>query len=137
MAARVCHKCQRSRPRAEFSRLPDDSHRFYSWCDDCRDNKSGSRVYVVRLNDEIGPRKLAALPNLYVGRSALPPEDRFFQHKQGIKKGKGYVYRYGEWLMFRLFRNLPTYKYTNDVLRAEKDLALKLESKGYSVWGGH
>ena len=98
---------------------------------------SGSRVYVVRLSDDIGPRKIATYPNVYVGRSALPPEDRFFQHKEGIKKGKGYVYRYGEWLMFRLFRNLPTFKFSSDVLQAESDLALKLSAKGYTVWGGH
>jgi hypothetical protein len=137
MAGRLCHKCQRSLPRARFSRLADGSHRFYSWCDDCRANKSGSRVYVVRLSDEIGPRKVAAYPNVYLGRSALPPEDRFFQHKEGVKKGKGYVFRYGEWLMFRLFRALPTYKYTDDVLKAEAVRARELAAKGYTVWGGH
>ena len=92
---------------------------------------------MVRLSDDIGPRKVPAYPNVYVGRSALPPEDRFFQHQEGIKKGKGYVFNYGEALMFRLFRNLPTYKYTDDVLKAEAQKAKELAAKGYTVWGGH
>ncbi len=134
---RRCHKCGQQKRSDYFSRLPDGSERFYSWCNDCRGDHKGSRVYVVRLSDEIGQRQYAKYPNVYVGRSARAPEDRFFQHKAGIKKGRGYVYRYGEWLMFRLFRNLPTFYSEEDVLEAEREMGRRLEARGYTVWGAY
>lgn len=133
----MCHKCRKQLARSNFSRLPDGSRRFYSWCDDCRADDKHPRVYVVLLNDEIGERMDARFPSVYVGQSVRPPEDRFLQHKAGIKKGKGYVFRFGERLMFRLFRNLPTFTNKFDVLAAEEALADALRAKGYTVYGGH
>jgi hypothetical protein len=137
MVMRGCHKCKRNKPRSEFSRLPDGSRRFYTWCDECREDLDGRRLYVVHLNDEVGPRSNPEYPSVYVGQSVRAPEDRFFQHKAGIKKGKGYVYKYGEWLMFRLFRNSPTYMTHEEVLRAERQLGHQLTKKGYTVYGAH
>lgn len=92
---------------------------------------------MVLLSDEIGPRLNQRYPSVYVGQSARPPECRFVQHKAGIKKGKGYVYRHGIRLMPRLYRNLPTFATNAQVLGAEAALAEALRAKGYTVYGGH
>jgi hypothetical protein len=101
-------------------------------------------VYVVLLDPAAGKiRKVRAAnpdrerrkPCVYVGMTGLPPEERFANHKSGIKDA-WVVKRYG-------FRLLPEhYTHLNPMpfeaaAQMEKDLAEDLRRAGYTVTGGH
>jgi predicted GIY-YIG superfamily endonuclease len=63
--------------------------------------RASHKVYVVLLEDEAGGRS-----GVYVGLTGKTPEERFKQHKAGIKAGKKYVYRYGTRLLPDLYQHL-------------------------------
>ena len=44
-------------------------------------------VYVIELNDNVGPRRDARFPNVYVGETCRSREERFRQHKSGYFAG--------------------------------------------------
>ncbi|HOY58091.1 MAG TPA: hypothetical protein PK640_08125, partial [Verrucomicrobiota bacterium] len=72
---------------------------------------------------------------VYVGMSGLTPEERFANHKRGIKAA-GVVERYGLRLLPELYAHLNPMPYEAAV-QMEKDLAEDLRREGYSVTGGH
>ena len=101
-------------------------------------------VYVVLLDPAVGKigKVLAANPNrnpkepcVYVGMTGLSPEERFANHKAGIKAAS-VVRRYGIRLVLELFAHLNPMPYEAAV-QMEKDLAEDLRSGGYTVTGGH
>ena len=101
-------------------------------------------VYVVLLSPAAGRlRKVAAInpdhdrvkPCIYVGMSGLKPEERFLNHKRGIK-ASSIVKRYGLWLMPELYEYLNPMTY-EEAVQMEQDLAEELRLAGYSVTGGH
>ena len=69
---------------------------------------------------------------LYVGLTGLTPEQRFEQHRAGVKSGR-YPHKYGRWLRPRLYRRFNPMSYAAAVLR-EQELAKELRRKGYAVW---
>jgi predicted GIY-YIG superfamily endonuclease len=88
-------------------------------------------VYVVFLRNPRGDGKAG----YYVGMTGLSPEDRFENHKNGVKAAR-VVKRFGERLVPRLYAHLNPMTYERAV-RMEVMLADSLRKRGYAVFGGH
>jgi len=71
----------------------------------------------------------------YVGMTGLTPEERFQNHKSGIKAAR-IVTRCGERLVPRLYAHLNPMPYRK---AAEMEVALadSLRKRGFVVYGGH
>lgn len=101
-------------------------------------------VYVVLLDPAVGrlrsvraanPKRKAHMPCVYVGMTGLSVEERFSNHKAGIKAAY-VVTRYGLKLMPELFEHLNPMPF-EAAARMEMDLAEDLRAAGYTVTGGH
>jgi predicted GIY-YIG superfamily endonuclease len=88
-------------------------------------------VYVVYLRNPRGDGKAG----YYVGMTGLAPEQRFQNHKQGIKAA-GVVKRCGERLVPRLYAHLNPMPYAK-AKEMEGILADSLRKRGFVVYGGH
>ena len=67
--------------------------------------------------------------------TGLSPEQRFLNHKSGIKAA-GVVRRFGERLVPKLYAHLNPMSYAR-ALAMESMLAESLRKRGYAVFGGH
>jgi predicted GIY-YIG superfamily endonuclease len=88
-------------------------------------------VYVVYLRNPNGDRKAG----YYVGMTGLTPEERFNNHKAGVKAAR-VVRKYGERLVPHLYAHLNPMPYKKAV-EMEAWLADSLRKRGYQVFGGH
>jgi len=88
-------------------------------------------VYVVFLRNPKGDGRAG----YYVGMTGLTPEERFRNHKQGIKAAR-VVKRFGERLVPRLYAHLNPMPYSRAVAM-ESMLADSLRKRGFVVYGGH
>jgi len=88
-------------------------------------------VYVVFLRNPKGDGRAG----YYVGMTGLSPEQRFQNHKCGLKAAR-IVRRCGERLVPRLYEHLNPMPYAK-ALQIEADLADSLRKRGYRVYGGH
>lgn len=88
-------------------------------------------VYVVYLRNPNGDGKAG----YYVGMTGLPPEQRFENHKNGIKAAR-VVRKFGERLVPKLYAHLNPMLYKKAQLM-EVMLADSLRKRGYLVFGGH
>ena len=88
-------------------------------------------VYVVYLRNPRGDGKAG----YYVGMTGLTPEQRFENHKSGIKAA-GIVKRCGERLVPRLYTHLNPMPYAK-AKEMELMLADSLRKRGFLVYGGH
>jgi hypothetical protein len=86
---------------------------------------------VVFLRDPKGDGKAG----YYVGMTGLTPEQRFRNHKHGIKAAR-IVNRCGERLVPRLYAHLNPMPYRKAVAM-EVALADSLRKRGFVVYGGH
>src|SRR5512136_3432294 len=100
-------------------------------------------VYVVLLKPAAGrlravraanPNRDPKKPCVYVGMTGLSPEERFANHKQGVKSAS-VVKRYGLRLMPELYAHLNPMPF-EAAAQMEKDLAEDLRRAGYAVMGG-
>ena len=90
------------------------------------------RIRKVRAeNPDQNPKK----PCVYVGMTGLTTEERFANHKAGIKSAS-VIKRYGLRLLPELYRHLNPMPY-EAAARMEMDLAEDLRRAGYTVTGGH
>ena len=101
-------------------------------------------VYVALLDPAVGrlrkvrlenPQRDSKKPCLYVGMTGLTPEERFANHKAGVKDAY-VVQRYGIRLLPELYAHLNPMPFEAAV-EMEKDLAGDLRQEGYTVTGGH
>lgn len=101
-------------------------------------------VYVVLLAPEAAnlpeiraanPERDPSKPCLYVGMSGLSPEERFQNHKAGIKSSRC-VELFGLRLLPELFQMHNPMPYDAAVVM-ERELAEDLRAQGYTVGGGH
>jgi hypothetical protein len=101
-------------------------------------------VYVVLLDPAVGklkrvhaenPKRDPKKPCIYVGLTGLAPEERFANHKGGIKDA-ALVKRYGIRLVPELYAHLNPMPF-EAAAQMEKDLAEDLRATGYTVTGGH
>ena len=88
-------------------------------------------MYVVFLRNPKGDGKAA----YYVGMTGLSPEERFHNHKQGIKAAR-IVKRCGEHLVPRLYAHLNPMSFAK-AQEMEVRLADSLRKRGFVVYGGH
>lgn len=88
-------------------------------------------VYVVYLKDPKGDGRAA----YYVGMTGLTPEERFLNHKSGVKAAR-VVKKYGVRLVPKLYAHLNPLPYQKAVTM-EVALAESLRRRGYMVYGGH
>ena len=101
-------------------------------------------VYVVLLDSGVAKnRKVRAAnrkrdpkkPCVYVGMTGLTPEERFANHKAGIKAA-WVVKRYGLRLLPEFYAHLNPMPFEAAV-QMEMDVAEDLRRAGYTVTGGH
>jgi predicted GIY-YIG superfamily endonuclease len=88
-------------------------------------------VYVVYLRNPNGDGKAG----YYVGMTGLTPEQRFANHKNGIKAA-GVVKKFGERLVPKLYQHLNPMTY-GAAQAMEVELADELRKRGFVVFGGH
>ena len=88
-------------------------------------------VYVVYLRNPAGDGRAG----YYVGMTGLTPEERFQNHKAGIKSAR-VVRRFGVRLVPKLYAHLNPMSFA-DAVAAETRLADELRAQGYQVFGGH
>jgi predicted GIY-YIG superfamily endonuclease len=88
-------------------------------------------VYVVYLRDP----KADGKAGYYVGMTGLSPEQRFQNHKNGVKSAR-VVTRCGERLVPRLYAHLNPMPFKK-AQRMEVALAESLRKRGFLVFGGH
>ena len=88
-------------------------------------------VYVVFLRNPKGDGKAG----YYVGLTGLSPEQRFQNHKTGIKSAR-VVRKFGERLVPKLYAHLNPMPYEK-AKRMEVALADSLRKRGFQVFGGH
>jgi predicted GIY-YIG superfamily endonuclease len=93
--------------------------------------KGHHSVYVVYLRNPKGDGKAG----FYVGMTGLSPEQRFDNHKSGVKAA-GVVRKYGERLVPKLYAHLNPMTYDR-AKRMEGLLAESLRKRGFVVFGGH
>ena len=93
-------------------------------------------VYVVELDDAVGPRRDPRYPSVYVGQSVVPPAERLRQDTDGYRSSR-YVRRYGKHLRPRLYRRLNPMATRDQAVAMEQELARRLRHRGYTVYGGH
>lgn len=101
-------------------------------------------LYGVLLDPAVGkirtvraenPKRDPKKPCIYVGMTGLMPEERFANHKAGIKDSP-LVKRYGIRLVPELYAHLNPMPY-EAAMQMEKDLADDLRRAGYTVTGGY
>lgn len=88
-------------------------------------------VYVVYLKNPKGDGRAA----YYVGMTGLMPEERFLNHKSGVKAAR-VVKKFGVRLVPKLYAHLNPMPYQKAVTM-EAALADGLRKRGYMVYGGH
>lgn len=94
-------------------------------------SKHHHSVYVVYLKNPKGDGRAG----YYVGMTGLTPEERFKNHKSGLKAAS-VVKKYGVRLVPKLFAHLNPMPYAKAV-EMEAALAESLRKRGYVVFGGH
>lgn len=101
-------------------------------------------VYVVLLDPAVrrlpavaraNPLAQAQRPCVYVGMTGLDPEERFRNHRAGIKAAS-VVRRFGQRLLPELYAHLNPMPF-EAAAAMERDLAEDLRREGYVVTGGH
>lgn len=98
--------------------------------DDGRLDPVHHRVYVVRLAH---PRHADLRDCYYVGMTGLLPQERFENHKAGIKAAR-VVRDYGVELAYEWFDDIPPMTY-EEAARCEPTLADDLRDLGFVVFG--
>jgi predicted GIY-YIG superfamily endonuclease len=88
-------------------------------------------VYVVYLRNPQGDGRAG----YYVGLTGLSPEQRFENHKNGVKAAR-VVRKFGERLVPKLYAHLNPMSYAKAKLM-EGFLADSLRKRGFVVYGGH
>jgi hypothetical protein len=91
-------------------------------------------VYVVELAADAG--RAAGRGCLYVGETALVPEERFAKHRAGGRTAARVVRRYGVRLRPDLTRGVGPFATRAEAEAAEAALAAKLRRRGYVIFGG-
>ena len=99
-------------------------------------------VYVIELRREVlekarfarkNPELREDKPCVYVGQTALAPEDRFAQHLEG-RKCNPFVREFGVRLRPKLCAKVGPFETRTEAERAEVALAARLRRRGYAVW---
>ncbi len=118
--------------RRTFQRLKAAAHNGFHHC-----------VYVVLLDAraakdykilKANPKRDKSKPCVYVGMTGLSPEERFQNHKSGIKAAR-VVQRFGLRLLPKLYECFNPMPF-EAAAEMERELAEDLRRVGYTVTGG-
>ncbi len=93
--------------------------------------KGHHSVYVVYLRNP----KRDGKAGYYVGMTGLTPEQRFENHRNGVKAAR-VVTKFGQRLVPKLYAHLNPMTYEK-AKEMEVILAESLRKRGYVVFGGH
>ncbi|MBT4188841.1 MAG: hypothetical protein HOE14_16725 [Gemmatimonadales bacterium] len=92
-------------------------------------------IYIVNLVDDS-----ASGPSpgkwVYVGETSKTPEERFDEHKNGIRANKD-AREHGRDLNYDLMKRIPQVRFKQDSKWLEADTGEKMRSRGYVVEGAH
>lgn len=100
------------------------------------------RVYVIELEPDVmsktrfakaNPDRRDDKPCVYVGSTALAPEERFQRHLEG-RRACAYVTDFGVRLRPRLYEKIDSFDQREAAEAAEAKLTERLRRKGYAVW---
>jgi predicted GIY-YIG superfamily endonuclease len=105
-------------------------------------------VYVIELDKEFAltkrareanPKQNLKKPCIYVGHTSKTPEERFQEHKKGVRNSRGplfsrVVYRYGKCLIPKEYRKFNPIDTREEALEMERKLTDKYRKQGYTVW---
>lgn len=99
-------------------------------------------LYVIELDDDVGPRDNPDFPWVYVGETILSPEARFVQHMTRARNNKGPLFSrvvgdHGLHLRPDLYEHEPPLYTKEDAKIAEALLGERLARTGYSIKGAH
>ena len=92
-------------------------------------------IYIVNLVDDSEP-DLALGKWVYVGETSKTPEERFDEHKNGIRDNKA-ARDHGRDLNYDLMKRIPQVRFKQDSKWLEADTGEKMRSRGYVVEGAH
>lgn len=99
-------------------------------------------LYVIDLDKEVlsikkfrdmNPDYIEDFPCVYVGQTAKSPDDRFDQHKAGIKANR-YAQKYGLRLRYKLFEQYNPILSRKEAEYKEALLGEHLRKRGFAVW---
>ena len=92
-------------------------------------------IYIVNLVDDSEP-DLALGKWVYVGETSKTPEERFDEHKNGIRANKD-ARDHGRDLNYDLMKDIPQVRFKQDSKWLEAHAGEKLRDCGYKVEGAH
>ena len=106
-------------------------------------------IYVIELNPKVlnvkkfrdkNPDYIEGKPCVYVGYTEKTPEERFAEHKAGMRKGSlrwhnSYAKKFGIRLKPRLFKYQNAQNMSQqEAMKMEIEKARRLRKRGYAVW---
>jgi hypothetical protein len=105
-------------------------------------------VYVIELDKAFALTSKARKENpdanidkpcIYVGSSSKKPEERFYEHMNGIRNKNGplfskIVHKHGIRLRPRLYQKYNPMTNQSEALEKEKELTEKYRRRGYTAW---
>ena len=121
--------------RIEFSRHTDSMPK--------KTSRYHHHVYVIELDKAVlteakfrraNPDYDPAKPCVYVGMTGLTVQQRFANHRKGIKSSR-FAHRYGIRLLPELYECFNPMPYEG-AREMEVELAVGLREEGYGVWQG-
>ncbi|MFK5913815.1 MAG: GIY-YIG nuclease family protein [Woeseiaceae bacterium] len=104
--------------------------------------KHSYNIYVIDLDKDVlnskkfrdeNPDYIDDYPCVYVGQTAKSPDERFDQHKAGIKSNS-YAKKYGLRLRYKLFEEYNPIATRKEAEYKEALLGEHLRKRGFAVW---
>jgi predicted GIY-YIG superfamily endonuclease len=101
-------------------------------------------IYIIELDPRVltrtrfkkaSPAWRPGRACLYVGSTFKDPEERFQQHKAGVRANR-YVREFGIRPLPLARQHFGTFRSREEAERAEELVALKLREEGFAVWFG-
>jgi len=92
-------------------------------------------IYIINLVDESAPDPSPG-KWVYVGETSKTPEERFDEHKNGIRDNKA-AREHGRDLNYDLMKDIPQVRFKQDSKWLEAQTGEELRSRGYVVEGAH
>ena len=92
-------------------------------------------IYIVNLVDDPAPDPSPG-KWVYVGETSKTPEERFDEHKNGIRDNKA-AREHGRDLNYDLMKDIPQLRFKQDSQWLETHTGEELRSRGYVVEGAH
>jgi len=105
-------------------------------------------VYAIELDRAFAQTSKAKMKNpnadidkpcIYVGSSSKKPEERLYEHINGVRNNRGPLYsrvvhRYGKRLRPSLYEKYNPMRAREEAQAKEEELTKKYRGRGYTVW---